>query len=110
MTKAHMPETLWADGYGEWCSDALGNFNETLYRRADLPVRVKPLNWIDDNDICSTAKTSIGEYVVQEDGNLWRVWPCDWVDDTGEEYPDRPSAKAAAQADHDARIRAALEE
>jgi hypothetical protein len=79
-------------------------------RRAGLPVRVKPLVWHPaDTDVWrARPENSRKFYDVTRGRDGIRVWfgadviayPCGSVE----------LAKAAAQADHDARIRAALEE
>ena len=76
-------------------------------RRADLPVRVLPLVWMPDGGTHQSANSLGLHYGLAQanDGN--------WVVDLGHSlplFPDIDLAKAAAQADHESRIRAALEE
>lgn len=71
-------------------------------------VRVKKLVWSGDSPLRSEAFTAFGDYVVtaRHDG-VWRLLTptaVEWVS-----YVKQETAKAAAQADHDARIRAAIE-
>ena len=91
---------------------------EARYRRSDLPVRVKPLVWKNSAMVAQGgwlviryADCTLGRYDVEQNDRaevtrltlnrreVETVLPKDIL-----------SAIAAAQADHDARIRAALEE
>ncbi len=71
-------------------------------------VRVKKLVWSGDSPLRSEAFTAFGDYVVtaRHDG-VWRLLTptaVEWVS-----YGKQETAQAAAQADHEARIRAAIE-
>jgi len=89
-------------------------------RRADLSsplaaVKVKPLVWECFDAWTHWARMERGSYYVEERNGRWRLgwcvsdqsFPLMHTDDTMPE--DLEAAKAAAQADYDARIRAALE-
>lgn len=74
-------------------------------------VRVKPLEW-EDKPGLSFAKTSIGTYFIRERHGYWKLELDDAVitaSDTAIVFPSLRAAKAAAQADYEARIMAALE-
>ncbi len=74
-------------------------------------VRVKPLAWDNDEPSC-VSLCPFGEYVVQdEDVDGWGLWTPDQIDgdDAFAFYTSHEAAKAAAQADYEARIRSALE-
>ena len=82
---------------------------EARYRRADLPVRVLPLVWVQSHmtpwqDDWHTIPTGYTIRCADENGWKWQGWGVVGY------CPHPTTAKAAAQADHDARIRAALEE
>ena len=79
---------------------------EARYRRVDMPVRVKPLVWVEaadswQSDVYSIT-TSYGQgperFLLSRGTKIIR-----WDDAAA-------PLKAVAQADHDARIRSALEE
>lgn len=76
---------------------------EVLIRRADQPARVvKPLVWEDDEEVSSAIGAGF-EYLVElsHNGSWYHV-------DDGEPHSTREAAKAAAQADYERRILAAL--
>ena len=86
-------------------------------RRAALPVRVAPLVWeypCSANNHTHIAHSIFGAYYVAVDGGRHQAWleahtkPYEVI--IGDVVGRMGEAKAAAQADHDARIRAALEE
>ena len=75
-------------------------------------VRVKPLVWEDVFPESMSAATPFGEYVVETDDNgIWGMWSPEegFGYDPVSEHTCGPSAKAAAQADYEARILAALD-
>jgi hypothetical protein len=108
------------EGFWEWyectiCA-AKADSAETWNRRVDLPVRVKPLVWNNFDTSTYWAESTSGTYRVQERHGNWR---CTLnlpqaehliYEYTSDGSPDCVAPFSAAQADHDARIRAALEE
>jgi hypothetical protein len=79
-------------------------------------LRVKPLVW-DDYDGESSCTSTLGEYLAEYhddmEENSWGMWSPD-ESAIGSEahswYPTLEAAKAAAEADHAARIAAMIEE
>jgi hypothetical protein len=69
-------------------------------------VTVKPLVWVDIDDDYSTADHPTGFCEVVRYAGGWEANFCGVVITPA--YPDREAAKAAAQADYETRIRAAL--
>lgn len=75
---------------------------------ADLAqVKVKPLVWISTGENRYSAKSE--DYKVVTDGKCWAFCPEDWPPFAGYPYLTADAAKAAAQADYEARILAAIE-
>lgn len=127
MTNA--PEQIWAEyeiggeyapdqSSGRWYSSEFNGHKETEYIRADIAKpRVKPLVWEEpsqENNWIYVARSPWGDYGVHIDGGRHRAWleahekPHErWLgdDDVGSVY----EAKAAAQADYEARVLACLE-
>lgn len=113
------PDRVFLGEFGGW---PVGNWDEAdlvEYVRADLATaaKVKPLVWedakISSQCVRQTAETLFGVYEALQwsDGTYGGSIPTG-SDEPNKEYGDLPTleaAKAAAQADHDARIRAALE-
>ena len=116
MTAAEMREAaaMRADNWtGDWDGEQLGDAIRAIPLPAEpaMAVKVKPLVW---NEIkAPVAVACVGVYLMSHDFDGWY-----WIlTQQGrvvnmETKPDLEltTAKAAAQADHDARIRAALEE
>ena len=77
----------------------------------DAPVRVKPLVWVDadDDDALARAESMGQEYSVGYDCGAWFAYSETWCGDVAAGLPTVDAAKAAAQADYEARILAALE-
>lgn len=67
-------------------------------------VRVKPLEWREVNPDCHLAATPFGSIRVYRDG----TWYGQWSTEGDEQSADFGAAKAAAQADYEARILSAL--
>lgn len=81
---------------------------EAAEARADAAVKVKPLVWENDNwTFRVRAKASIGDYVIWW-GYNGEKHSLRFDDRAVTEHHTLEAAKAAAQADHDARIRAAI--
>lgn len=86
---------------------------EPLYRAAPPAAEavVKPLEWKTAAPNCEEAESSIGEYSIERDPDEqmtvfpWSTWG---PDDMVGHFDTLEAAKAAAQADYDARIRSAL--
>ncbi|MDD9727191.1 hypothetical protein PVV74_17155 [Roseovarius sp. SK2] len=83
---------------------------DALSAKLQEPVEVKPLEWESGDDVRGIihhrAKTPIGIMVYD-----WRnahAWKRNYVEFNGDEYDSLEAAKAAAQAHHDARVRAML--
>ena len=75
-------------------------------------VKVKPLEW-DGGDPSNCAQTPVGEYVVQDDeDDGWGLYtPSELDGDHAHSYhKTEHAAKAAAQADYEARIMSAIKE
>ena len=90
-------------GYGDFHA---GNYNAIRALPA-VTVAVKQLLWLEGR-----AKTPFGDYFVYQDSpGMWCVnfEASHMVLDGIRVQPTEASAKAAAQADYDARIRAALD-
>ena len=88
---------------------------------ADLPaqgVRVRALEWADYEEIvrdaqsgmhyASRALNGFNAYFVMQDGEQFRWWTSGHQTDHSVAHPTFDAAKAAAQADYEARILAAL--
>lgn len=82
--------------------------------RSDLAVEVKPLEWVEEHDFhCSEiwdCETIIGRYFVFKEHDRST---CSFEFEAGpnsaqDGFPDIDAAKAAAQADYNARILSAL--
>lgn len=103
---------LWADDRKETEAEAIAAWN----RRA-VSVRVKPLVWENFDAWTFWARCPVGSYQVEERNGVWKAT----LDNTrglevvyeyttdGLTSDDFQGAKAAAQADYEARILAALE-
>ncbi len=80
-------------------------------RGGDMGVRVKPLVWVDadDDDALARAESMGQEYSVGYDCGAWFAYSETWCGDVAAGLPTVDAAKAAAQADYEARILAALE-
>jgi len=75
-------------------------------------VKVKPLVWEAFSYVSYTAHTAFGEYVVEvdEDDNRWGMWPPHFGGCEPKSWHElEDAAKAAAQADYEARILTTLE-
>ena len=105
------PKRIWACENGQWVAEWFNPPLGAQYIRADIaaPVRVKPLVWHKSkttnwNDDWRTVPT--GYTVRCADENGWK-----WATPLGSfGYASSPNgAKEAAQQDHEARIRWALE-
>jgi hypothetical protein len=121
MTDA--PERIWVEhhGSGGALNDGQGEVRLTKpetdlvpvteYVRADLPVRVLPLVWQDRGETVGhqfKANTAYSCYYVERSKSGLFNWWSPML--RGKiEVKTLDLAKAAAQADHDARIRAAIE-
>lgn len=75
-----------------------------------VAVDVKPLEW---HTFCSqsgncAAAASLGEYIIQHEDALWELYIPHSDEHYGDGYPTLDAAKAAAQADFEARIRSSL--
>ena len=110
-----MPETIWVEAPEVF--DAMGFWQEhksadlVQYRRADLPPKVKPLEWVQHPAYqIWRCDTMIGGYkVFAERGVTWDYDSATSRDDKTSRIADTiEAAKAAAQADYEARILAAL--
>ena len=109
------PERIWTaptDGECHVGFDTPSVNYTTEYIRADLAaipaqVRVKPLVWISTGENRYSAKSE--DYKVVTDGKCWAFCPEDWPPFAGYPYLTADAAKAAAQADYEARILAAIE-
>ncbi len=64
-------------------------------------VRARPLQWVSGDYMQMRAYSPLGEVVITRFGGRWHY--------QGIPFPDMPAAQAAAEADHAARILAALE-
>lgn len=114
------------DGYGQKMRGATDkkekrDWQSMLFAAVDIQsaitalpavtVGVRPLEWDHSNSYCLVAETSLGEYVVQnEQDDGWGLWTPqqEQGDDPVSYHPDAPTAKAAAEAHHDAAIRGEL--
>ena len=115
-----MPETIWAKcddvhgaiQVGGWSDTVRQCPDGTQYRRADLPPRVKPLEWVQSNRIEWMWRVEDWPYDIRCEGGIGYL--VDYDSETLAGKPGGPhdtldAAKAAAQADYTARILAALE-
>ncbi len=74
-------------------------------------LRVKPLEWDNVSYGSISAQTAFGEYVVElhESWGMWTPAEGESTSDAHSHYPTAAAAKAAAEADHAARIAAQVE-
>ena len=88
---------------------AMANTLRALSAKLQELVEVKPLGWRDCNhmDAYYTAETHYSEYDVGKDLEGW-FWFEHKTDKQGYGLSSLDAAKAAAQAHHDARVRAML--
>ncbi|ARO14398.1 hypothetical protein BVG79_01052 [Ketogulonicigenium robustum] len=87
----------------------MGYVEAVEYIRADIARKVKPLAWTDVSVSVTgvrsqSARTSIGKYYCDDDGWYFSGMKDHWINADSFE-----AAKAAAQADFEARILSALE-
>jgi len=73
-------------------------------------VEIKPLDW---RVFCGTsgnsdAQSPLGEYVVQNEDGIWKLYLPGQEDPTGSGYFTRDEAEAAGQADYEKKIRSVL--
>ena len=115
------PERIWIDAWGGNWSPQAGGTQGIEYIRADLAavqpaqVRVKPLVWHNFDAWTHWAEAVCGTYHVEERNGWWQaelrvgglVHFVTKTDDTLQ--AELEAAKAAAQADYEARILAAIE-
>ncbi len=127
----HSPERVWLEDpaateteHGRtWCDhnawEGEPDCQPVEYVRADLcrpAVRVKPLEWVGrgtwSNQPCYHADSAFGWLMIVDHtthGNGFRVYP-PWEEPAhSETYPSLEAAKAAAHADYEARVLAAIE-
>ena len=94
--------------HSKWNIEQITSWNT----RADLAKpRVKPLVWRQYSpNGNSEAQTTIGQYVVEDHGlNDWGVWLNDTHDPIIGPFNTLEAAKAAAQADYEARVLACFD-
>lgn len=109
-------QCVFEDGKAGIVYDEYGNQYCQMARRAQAGVTVKPLVWRQQSRDCHVAHTALGDTAVQNESHAlapdrWGWWSAGSAED------DSPSgyavtieaAKAAAQADYEARILSALE-
>lgn len=125
-----MPERIWLipnagnDGETLWCDDpapgtGMDPDDAVEYRRADLcasgqQVRVKPLEWEPSKTSYTQADCVLGQYQISFLGEF-ECWQLSAPHKPGSDWKDgftrhasKSAAKAAAQADYERRILAAL--
>lgn len=119
----HMPEQIWAKAEMEYGAIVIGRFADTvrylpegtMYRRADLPPKVKPLEWKQYEGDIFCAKTPWGCYFAQWDDEVGAFFSSLELGDHEDPIIIQPQdvaslseAQDAAQADYETRILSAL--
>lgn len=92
-------------------AEAIASWNTRAEPAPMAGVKVKPLEW-DDTCGSSTGSTSIGDYDVDEiEDGLWGMWGAydGYSSNPISTHDTVEEAKAAAQADYERRILAAIE-
>lgn len=118
-----MPELIWAKAEMEYGAIVIGLFADTvrylpegtMYRRADLPPKVKPLEWKQYEGDIFCAKTPWGCYFAQWDDEVGAFFSSLELGDHEDPIIIQPQdvaslseAQDAAQADYETRILSAL--
>lgn len=107
-----LEQAAWHETHGRPVTAAMLRNYAALLRAEPAPsgCRVRPLKWRDrwraGVDWCEVADGVELEWKVNGDGDKWEVWR---GDDYIGKFPTLDAAKAAAQADFGARVRACLE-
>ena len=119
----HMPEQIWAKAEMEYGAIVIGRFADTvrylpegtMYRRADLLPKVKPLEWKQYEGDIFCAKTPWGCYFAQWDDEIGAFFSSLELGDHEDPIIIQPQdvaslseAQDAAQADYETRILSAL--
>ena len=118
-----MPEQIWAKAEMEYGAIVIGLFADTvrylpegtMYRRADLLPKVKPLEWKQYEGDIFCAKTPWGCYFAQWDDEIGAFFSSLELGDHEDPIIIQPQdvaslseAQDAAQADYETRILSAL--
>lgn len=119
----HMPEQIWAKAEMEYGAIVIGRFADTvrylpegtMYRRADLLPKVKPLEWKQYEGDIFCAETPWGCYFAQWDDEVGAFFSSLELGDHEDPIIIQPQdvaslseAQDAAQADYETRILSAL--
>lgn len=104
-TQCHAKSTIYCGGHGATPDEAIAAWNRRA--PAGLEPAIRKLEWI-DNGNGGRVETIVGLYRIRHDGDEPDEWSWDRGGRLGGFYRSEDTARAAAQADFDARIRAAL--